>query len=72
MIAVYVAVCLASTAVNDCNRSTAVYFGAAPEVQQNLAMCSHYGQQLLAQTELAQSGTYTKIFCQKGPRRNIH
>lgn len=63
MYIVYIAVCLSTTPVQECNRDTAVNWMVAPEVQQGLGSCMKHGQEYAAESHLLREGDYAKIYC---------
>ncbi|ADZ71361.1 hypothetical protein [Polymorphum gilvum] len=60
---VYVAVCLASTPIKDCNQNTAQDWMVAPGTF-SLSYCMVHGQKFAAESHMVRNGEYAKIFCQ--------
>ena len=63
----YVAVCLASVQVQDCNRETALDWMVAPG-QYSLSYCMVHGQQYAATSGVVHDGEIVKVYC-KAPDR---
>ncbi|MBN9673824.1 hypothetical protein [Roseibium aggregatum] len=59
----YVAVCLASTPVQDCNRNTAHDWMVAPGKVQSLSYCMVRGQQYAATSGIVKEGDIVKVYC---------
>lgn len=70
MLTVFVAICLAGTPVQDCNRDTALDWLVAPERQMGFGACLIHGQQYAAESNLAMDGAYLKVFCRWGGDKN--
>lgn len=58
----YVAVCLAATPIQDCNRDTALNWMIAPGEHQ-LTYCMIQGQQYAATSGVVHEGEIVKVFC---------
>jgi hypothetical protein len=58
----YVAVCLASTPVQDCTRDSAVNWMVAPGHYQ-LSYCMVHGQQFAASSGIVKNGDTVKVYC---------
>ncbi|WP_150522972.1 hypothetical protein [Roseibium sediminis] len=58
----YVAVCLSTVSIQDCNRETALSWMVAPGNHQ-LAFCMINGQRYAATSGVVHEGEYVKIFC---------
>ncbi|WP_417667377.1 hypothetical protein [Roseibium sp.] len=58
----YVAVCLASVTVQDCNRDTALNWMVAPG-NHNLSYCMVHGQKFAASSGVVREGEYVKVYC---------
>jgi hypothetical protein len=58
----YVAVCLASTPVQDCNRDSALNWMAAPGMHR-LSYCMIRGEQFAATSGIVKDGDIVKVFC---------
>jgi len=60
---VFLAICLSSTPVRDCDSHSAIDWIVAPEQQQGLAACLIHGQEYAANSRLLKDGEYLKVFC---------
>jgi len=58
----FVAVCLASTPVQDCNKDTALNWMVAPG-SYNLSYCMVHGQQFAATSGIVRDGDIVKVYC---------
>lgn len=58
----YLAVCLASVPVQDCNRDTALNWMVAPG-QHTLSYCMVRGQQYAASSGVVHEGEIVKVYC---------
>ncbi|POF34666.1 hypothetical protein [Roseibium marinum] len=58
----YVAVCLASTPVQDCNRDSALNWMVAPGMY-HLSYCMVRGQQFAATSGIVKDGDIVKVYC---------
>jgi len=58
----YVAVCLASVSVQDCNRDTALDWMVAPG-EYPLSDCRVQGQQYAATSGIVHDGEFVKVYC---------
>lgn len=61
LFAAYIAICVAGTPVQDCNRETAVVWTKAPGVH-SLGYCQFRGMAFAADANIAQPGEVVKIY----------
>lgn len=61
--AVYLAICVASTPISECNRNTALQWIAVPERQVGLAQCASFGMQWAASSEAVPEDARVKVYC---------
>lgn len=66
----YVAVCLSTVAVPECNKDTALNWMVAPG-QHQLAFCMINGQRYAASSGMVHDGEYVKIFCKANDQFRI-
>ena len=63
MFITFVAICLAATPVQECQKETALDWIVAPERHESMSGCFQHGVHYAAQSRLVKPDTYPKIFC---------
>ena len=62
MVLTFIAICLLTTPISECNRATAIdWFESEP--QASVLACMRHGEMAVSRRQLIDNSTYLKIFC---------